>query len=903
MSDVSWHKVIARLLEDLEMKQRITLPRIRGLTPLLFARWLYRSWLERYRSWGPFMAISEEHLEDERIPGWEMARGGFLFLDTPSPHLESALEQAIDSGEIKLLLPAAEDADELDAPRSWRSRARRMDAYHDLATDPALARVRRSLRSHCKSASPVHLRGEHGVGKARLAMWAHAVLDDRPLSHMRGDQGRHTPGQWMLFEEVGELGDEQRGLLDETIRAQDLMLGCWPHAAHKKRRPAHPELSALVGHNATFVELLWNLVALAPRKIPILLTGEPGVGKEVLARAIHDLSHCQGEFVAVDMGAIPPSLFESELFGHKRGAFTDAKKDRQGAFLRARGGTLFLDEIGNLSLELQVKLLRVLQERRVTPVGADRAQTIDCRIVTATNANLEALANRGKFRFDLLGRLNAATLRVPPLRQRRDDIEALARSFASKHRELHEDRPWCEDEVLELLLDHTWPGNIRELSNIIDFACAVTPEGELLSPDALGPLAPSQNRATPVLSTHSGESSLERDFSFDPSTIRALCATTLELPPLRERGKTSKRHLILQGLAGRPITRPALHALESYPWWGNLRELSANLAVLASLAPGPIDLAKLNESLPHLLGAAASAPITILLSPTRDPRGEIAGLTWEVDAGAVLIGRAGQLEHISRGARAGDARSREWLDFIQERLPDGSEPHCLEIPFMRRLSRAHALLRHGREGLEIFQMPGVRLEVHARALGDRARSVASDTRSISLGQAGEVCFVHPRTEQVYLQLFVFSGELARLEFGAKALEIHEQLEQQHERTLSDTTHHEPREEEEEDPLYRWTLEEEEAEMLVDICANFSGGMFKQHVMLCLESYRDRPELARLVDYLERAPRMSQYITRLFSYEHNTLLREMLSDKAADHPDAATWLELLPVGVRRTLDMT
>ena len=374
-------------------------------------------------------------------------------------------------------------------------------------------------------------------------------------------------------------------------------------------------------------------------------------------------------------------------------------------------------------------------------------------------------------------------------------------------------------------------------------------------------------------------------------------------PPLRERGKTSKRHLILQGLAGRPITRPALHALESYPWWGNLRELSANLAVLTSLAPGPIDLAKLNESLPHLLGAAASAPITILLSPTRDPRGEIAGLTWEVDAGAVLIGRAGQLEHISRGARAGDARSREWLDFIQERLPDGSEPHCLEIPFMRRLSRAHALLRHGREGLEIFQMPGVRLEVHARALGDRARSVASDTRSISLGQAGEVCFVHPRTEQVYLQLFVFSGELARLEFGAKALEIHEQLEQQHERTLSDTTHHEPREEEEEDPLYRWTLEEEEAEMLVDICANFSGGMFKQHVMLCLESYRDRPELARLVDYLERAPRMSQYITRLFSYEHNTLLREMLSDKAADHPDAATWLELLPVGVRRTLDMT
>lgn len=902
MSD-AWNNEIARLLDALETTQRITLPRVRGLAPLIFARWLYRSWLERYKSWGPFLTISHEHLEGEKIPGWEMARGGFLFLDVPEPRLEPCLEQAIADGELKLIISSStRDTPELEAPRSWRARAQRMDAYHDLASDPALARVRRSLRSHCRSASPVHLRGEHGVGKARLAMWAHAVLDDRPLSHMRGEQGRHTPGQWMLFEEVGELGDEQRGLLDETIRAQDLMLGCWPHTAHKKRRPEHPELSALVGNNTSFVELLWNLVALAPRQIPILLTGEPGVGKEVLARAIHDLSHRQGDFVAVDMGAIPPSLFESELFGHKRGAFTDAKKDRQGAFLRARGGTLFLDEIGNLSLELQVKLLRVLQERRVTPVGADRAQTIDCRIVTATNANLEALANRGKFRFDLLGRLNAATLRVPPLRQRRDDIEALARTFASKHRSICDGQRWCEDEVLELLVEHTWPGNIRELSNIIDFACAITPEGEPLQADTLGPLAPSQNRATPVLSTHSGESSLERDFSFDPSTIRALCATTLELPPLRERGKESKRHLILQGLAGRPITRPALHALESYPWWGNLRELSANLSVLATLPPGTIGLDELNESLPHLLGAAARAPLTILLSPTRDPRGELTGLTWEMDAGAVLIGRAGQLEHISRGARAGDARSREWLEFIQERLPDGATPHCLEIPFMRRLSRAHALLRHGREGIELFQMPGVRLEVHARAIGDRARTSASDTQPISLGQAGEVCFVHPRTHQVYLQLFVFSGELARLEFGARALEIHEQLEQQHERTLSDTTHHEPREEAEEDPLYRWTLEEEEAEMLVDICANFSGGMFKQHVMLCLETYRERPELGRLIDYLERAPRMSQYITRLFSYEHNTLLRELLVERAADHPDRATWLELLPVGVRRALDM-
>ncbi|CAN0438208.1 unnamed protein product, partial [Laminaria digitata] len=272
-----------------------------------------------------------------------------------------------------------------------------------------------------------------------------------------------------------------------------------------RERPQLPALEPLIGKNTTFVELLYKILALAPRAISILLSGEPGVGKEVLARAIHEVSGRPGDFVAVDMGAVPASLFESELFGHKKGAFTDARQARQGAFVRAQGGTLFLDEIGNLSLDLQVKLLRALQERAVTPVGADRAVAIDCRIITATNADLDALVSRGRFRADLLGRLDAATLHVPPLRQRRDDIDRLARHFLSRHRDVPPDEPWCDFDALDILIEHTWPGNIRELANVIDYAAAITPTGELLSPDMLGPLSPNQRRPVPLLSTHSGE--------------------------------------------------------------------------------------------------------------------------------------------------------------------------------------------------------------------------------------------------------------------------------------------------------------------------------------------------------------------------------------------------------------
>ena len=912
--DDAWTHQLGELLDRLGEQGRVALPDIDGLEPRVLVRWLYRAWLEREGAWGPLLEVCAEHLPEQGPPpGWQAARGGWLWVDAPlaQGRLGAGLGEALELGQITLLEPAQGPA--LRAPARWRERAQELDAYHALASDPSLTELRRSLLSHCRGASSIHLAGEHGVGKIGLARWAHATLDGQPLSHVRGERGRHVPGQWLLVEEVAELGEQQRGLLEETMRARELLPGTMRRAGRARPRPEEGALEGIVGKDAGFVEQLWTARALAPRKLPVLLTGEPGVGKEILARAIHEMSGRGGEFVAVDMGAIPSGLFESELFGHIKGAFTDARQPRQGAFRRAAGGTLFLDEVGNLGLDLQVKLLRALQQRAVTPVGADRSESIDCRIITATNVDLEALASQGRFRLDLLGRLNAAVLHLPPLRQRRADIEPLARHFLSAHREIEPGRPWATPGALRIMERYTWPGNVRELANLIDYAAALTPEDEPLAPESLGHLSPRKRRRVPVLTTHSGESSLVQLGALDPSCARAICATTLTLPSVRARSRRARRHLIMQGLGGRPITPAALRLLEDYPWWGNLRELRDNLAVLGTLPPGPIRPEQLRQHLPHLLGAGARAPIQVLLSPSRGASGEVVGLSWEVDAAALLIGRTGRIEELTRSAAAGSARAKRWLERLEEVVPGGAPPACLELPFLRRLSRAHAVVTQGPRGLVVHQMPGVRLQVQARPLDDPEHERAEGDEGVELGQAGELAFVHPRTGRVYLQLFVFAGALAFEQFGGLALQAHQRLEQRQDRTLSDTTHHEgslgPEArvaeadggEEDEERLYRWALTEAEAAALVDICASFAGGMFKHHVCLCLEAYQGQAELERLVDYLERAPRMSQYVTRLFAYEHNEGLRELLAARAEAREDGQAWLELLPVGVRRSLE--
>lgn len=230
----------------------------------------------------------------------------------------------------------------------------------------------------------------------------------------------------------------------------------------------------LVGCSAAFVEVMKLVGRVAATNLPVLITGESGTGKEIVARAIHLRSHRAGEpFVAVNCGAIPSELIESELFGHVRGSFTGAVADRRGLWQEADGGTILLDEITETSPAFQVKLLRALQESEIRRVGSNQTVKVDVRVIAATNRNLEEGTCEGRFRQDLLYRLNAVTLHLPPLRERREDVMPLAHRFAARTMHRGGQSVSFSHEVIELLEDYPWPGNIRELENAIVRAVAL----------------------------------------------------------------------------------------------------------------------------------------------------------------------------------------------------------------------------------------------------------------------------------------------------------------------------------------------------------------------------------------------------------------------------------------------
>ncbi|WP_027366601.1 sigma-54-dependent transcriptional regulator [Desulfocurvibacter africanus] len=244
------------------------------------------------------------------------------------------------------------------------------------------------------------------------------------------------------------------------------------------RGPENSEAFAeLTTANENMLRVLREAELHARSDIAVLLTGETGTGKELLARAIHKASPRQaGPFIAVNMLALSTGLFESEFFGHAKGAFTGAMTDTAGYLAQARGGTLFLDEIGDLPLELQGKLLRILQEREFTPVGKTRPEKADVRFVAATNCDLDAFVSQGRFRKDLYYRLRFAALHLPPLRERKDDIRALAEAFiqGSAHPQVT-----LSEQAMRRLLAHDWPGNVRELRGVIESAANLAENGRI----------------------------------------------------------------------------------------------------------------------------------------------------------------------------------------------------------------------------------------------------------------------------------------------------------------------------------------------------------------------------------------------------------------------------------------
>ena len=252
--------------------------------------------------------------------------------------------------------------------------------------------------------------------------------------------------------------------------------------------PVSPRASAaLLGESEAMQAVRHKLEKIAPTDANVLIMGENGTGKDVVARLLHQLSpRAAGPFGAVDLGAITESLFESELFGHLKGAFTDARHDRAGRFEAAQGGTLFLDEIGNLPLPQQAKLLAVLQNREVVRLGSNTPVPLDVRVLSATNAPLYQLAAEGQFRKDLVYRLNTIELTLPPLRERGDDVLLLARHFTAQYAaKYHKPDLELADSALARLRAHAFPGNVRELQHTIERAVIMAEGSELMGTDLL----------------------------------------------------------------------------------------------------------------------------------------------------------------------------------------------------------------------------------------------------------------------------------------------------------------------------------------------------------------------------------------------------------------------------------
>ena len=267
----------------------------------------------------------------------------------------------------------------------------------------------------------------------------------------------------------------------------------------------------LVGGSEAMADVLRQVRKVAPAKATVLLTGESGTGKELVARAIHDLGpRASFPFVAVNCGAIPAHLIESELFGHVKGAFTDASRDKKGLVAEADGGTLFLDEIGELPTQLQVKLLRFLQEEEVRRVGDVRSDTVDVRVIAATARDLSSAVAAGDFREDLFYRLNVVAIRLPALRERPGDVEDLARHFLARFSRLRAGTPLTgiSAEAMDALKAWRWPGNVRELEHAIERAVVLAEGPNVLEEDLPETV---RNRPAPAAAAELPEESLSLD--------------------------------------------------------------------------------------------------------------------------------------------------------------------------------------------------------------------------------------------------------------------------------------------------------------------------------------------------------------------------------------------------------
>ena len=306
----------------------------------------------------------------------------------------------------------------------------------------------------------------------------------------RGGESRFTAEDMAMLEQLGRtiaIALENAGRFRQMKASADELRA--QVGVLRRELARHDHFSEIIANSPSMLEMFGLMEAAAASSISVLIQGETGSGKELVARAIHRTSdRAGGMFVALNCAAIPDGLMESELFGHRRGAFTGALDDQPGHFRAASGGVLFLDEIGDMPLAMQAKLLRAIEEREVTAVGDTRPHKIDVRLLSASNRDLPAAMEKRSFREDLYYRLAALIIQVPPLRQRREDIPSLASLFLERAAKRHQRRmEGITPEVIDLLTNAEWPGNVRQLQNEIERAVAVSRDGDSISLHHLSP--------------------------------------------------------------------------------------------------------------------------------------------------------------------------------------------------------------------------------------------------------------------------------------------------------------------------------------------------------------------------------------------------------------------------------
>lgn len=280
----------------------------------------------------------------------------------------------------------------------------------------------------------------------------------------------------IIHEEIKRI--VRNALREKSLKAENLLL--------KKQLDERYNFERIVGQSSAIASIIGEVKKISDAKSNVLLLGETGTGKELFARSIHsNSSRREKPFVPINCSAIPENLLESELFGYAKGAFTGAATSKRGLFEEADGGSVFLDEIGDLSQSLQAKLLRVLDDHEIRPLGGVQSRKVDIRLIAATNKDIVKAVREGAFREDLFYRINVVTIKIPPIRERKEDILILARHFLDRYsQEIGKNVKFIHDEAIRLLMDYEWPGNVRELRNIIERAVLIT-DGNTIFPEHL----------------------------------------------------------------------------------------------------------------------------------------------------------------------------------------------------------------------------------------------------------------------------------------------------------------------------------------------------------------------------------------------------------------------------------